>query len=638
MSVRSLPSPVARAVCRALLAGFVSALAAGLLVAGCRGTADKPDPEPRYRNFGPKQDFPEYFAGTVLETVDVAGIEPAIISGYGLVANLENTGRDDGIPSKVRESVMRTAVARGVGSELTSGVMGDLSAARLLADPRTSIVRVDAIVPPGARPGQRVDVRVTALETNTTVSLARGELYRTELHAGRVTPLNPGERVNLVGQARGRLSVNPVYALEDPLQVKTDTAAQASLRTAYIQDGGIFDSSRVIILRVREPSWRVARGVEERINRHFGAPVAAAQDEGVVHLAIPEKFGKDWAHFVGVATTLYFFGINKEFAVERAEALAKVAQDPRLEPAKLEGISYAWEGLGPVAAPTILPLLSDPNPAIAFWAARAAAFNEEQAAVDTLVRLAGEPQNPFAVAAAETLGKLKSNSGLIQKVRRLLDVSAPDVRIAAYQSLLRLGDRAIMSTAVGDKDLGKQFYVDEVPSNGPPLIWASRKGTPRIAIIGARPGLRPPMLATAFGDRLSINLPAPGQPATIYYRPVNDFNSSLTIFPDIIELIATLGGETVPGNVPIRLCYGDVLAVVKQMSDDAQIVEGGRAVPMILQDVAAELINDAPSIPGLESMQTADTAPSPQGQSAAGAVPAVSGKPAAQPGVSAARD
>ena len=122
---------------------------------GCSRDANRPDPVPRYRNLGPKQNFPAYLDFTVLEGVDVLGIQPVVIAGYGLVVNLENTGRDDGIPAPVRESVMRNATVFGVGSALTEGQMGDLSAAQLLNDPRNAVVRVDAYVPPGARRGSQ---------------------------------------------------------------------------------------------------------------------------------------------------------------------------------------------------------------------------------------------------------------------------------------------------------------------------------------------------------------------------------------------------------------------------------------------------------------------------------------------------
>ncbi len=132
------------------------------------------------------------------------------------------------------------------------------------------------------------------------------------------------------------------------------------------------------------------------------------------------------------------------------------------------------------------------------------------------------------------------------------------------------------------------------------------------------------MLATAFGNRLSVSLPEPGKPAMIYHRPANDFNSSLAIRPDVVELVAALGGEAAPGEVPIRLAYGDVVAVLKRICDDGRAVAGDRAVPLILQDLSMDLVDEAPNIPGLETMQAGE-APASQGAPAA-AVP-VSSRP-----------
>lgn len=579
-------------------------LGAGLL-AGCSREAPKPDPVPRYRTLGPKPDIAPHLRGTILETVDVHGIEPVIIAGYGVVVNLDNTGRDDGIPTPVREAVLNTATIRGIGSQHTAGALGSVSTARFISDARNAIVLVEGVVPPGARRGDRVDVRVTALDSNTTTSLARGVLWRTELYAGIVTPQSPGERVNLAGQARGRLAVNPVYALDDPLQVKQDADAQASLRTAYVQDGAIFDgiqaTDRMIVLRLREPSWRLARAVEHRVNLHFGKKVAFAQDEGQVHLRLPPEYRGDWSHFVGLTTTL-FFSINKQYAVERGEELIAAATNPATPEADLEGISYALEGLGSLVTPKLLPAYSDPNAAVAFCAARAGAFLEDPVAVATLVRLAKEPGNAYAVPATQTLGRMwRRTGGVVQHLHDLLNVPAQDVRIAAYRALLAIEPQAVVSIQVGDNSYGKQFYLDRAESRAAPIIWASRAGTPRLAVIGEVPRLVPGALAAAFGGRLTVSASGDGTRATVFYRPLNDNSTSVEIYADVLELAATLGGESRPGELPVRLAYGDVIAVLKRMCDEGQVVDSqGRPVVMVLEDLAAGLVEEAPSIPGLE--------------------------------------
>ena len=612
-------------------------LLAGATLAGCSNTTKKPDPEPHYKDLGAKADFPEFLRGTILDNVDVSGTQSLTASGYGLVVNLENTGRNDGIPTAVREAIGKNAMIFGVNSELTEGPLGTLPINQLLSDPRTAIVRVDGIVPPGARANDRIDVRVTCIDSNTTVSLARGELWQTELFKGIVTPQSPGERVNLAGLARGPLVVNPVYAILPPTQVKDDPAARGSLRSAIIPDGGVVKGSRDFVLRVRQPSYRVSREIERRLNYHFRQPVAAAQDEGAITLTMPASFRGDWPRFLGVATTLYPVGGDAAYSLDKAQKLAAAATRPGRTQDELLAISYAWEGLGTAATPVLLPLLSDPRPAVAFYAARAAAFNGQPAAVDTLVRIAGAETSPFNVTAAETLGKLDANADLIRKVRGLLDASSPGVRVAAYQALDRLGDvggEVVAGTREGGGTgvavapragsiyrmrIGEQFVLDIVDAKRPPVVWASRSGTPRIAIIGERPILKSPMLLTAFGDRLSVKVDGPNAPASIFYRPVTARAAQAEIYPELVELVARLGGERPPGEQGISLTYGDVLAVLKKLADDGQMIaRGGAPVPLVLQDIAPSAVQDAPVIPGLEAPPAvAATPPTPQPGAAA---------------------
>ena len=579
------------------------ALAASLL-GGCSYSTKKPDPAPRYRDLGAKADFPDFLKGTVLERVDVGGVDNLVAGGYGLVVNLENTGRNDGIPTAVRDSISKSATIRGVNSALTDGPLGVLSTGQLLADPRTAIVRVDGIIPPGARAGDRIDVRVSCLDSNTTVSLARGELWQTEIFSGIVTAQSPGERVNLAGIVRGPLLTNLVYAAQAPAAVKDDPAARGSLRTAYIPDGGMVQQGRFFVLRLRQPSYRLSREIEQRINYHFGAPVAAAQDEGTIKLDMPAAYNGDYGRFLGVAATLFSVGGNPAVSLKHAQDLAVAAQQPGRTNDELLAVSYAWEGLGPAASPVLLPLLSDPRPEIAYYAARAACFNDQPAAVDTLARIADDPDSPFNVAAVQTLGKLRPNADLLRRVRDLLAADSPGVRVAAYQSLERLGD---VGKSIFRLRVGEQFLLDIVDADGPPIVWASRSGTPRIAVIGRRPELKSPMLLSIFGDRLTVNVSGPDKPAQIYYRPMTARPAAATINPELVELVARLGGEKAPGDPEISLTYGDVLAVVKQLTDDGQLLarDGGR-VPLIIQDVADGVVRDAPIIPGLERLAAGD--------------------------------
>lgn len=601
-STRPLPALVLALGCVTLLG-----------LAGCRYDTEQPVADVRYRSVGPKEEFPDYLRGTILEVVEVGGVEPQIISGYGVLVNLPNTGADDGIPSPVRERILDTASVRGFGSVNTDGPLGELSVSLFLADPKTAIVRVDGIVPPGARRGDRIDVRVSALPNNTTTSLVGGMLYQTELHAGIVNPRNPGERVNKAGVARGNMLVNPIFAGDDLTEVAQHPGARQSLRSGIIPDGGVYQGTReikdrIFVLKLREPGYRTARLIEQRINYFFGETVAAAQDEGVVVLRMPDAFAGDWEHFINMAVLLYRDTGSPEVADRMAQQLVDAAMAPERTPEELAVISYAWEGLGRPVVSRLSPLLSDPNPAVAFHAARAAANVGDSAGIDALVSIAANPRDPYNVAAAEELGGLSGgmakNTGesLKRRTRELLSAPSVPVRIAAYESLLLLEDKAIFS-----KDIGEQFYLDIVPGKGEPFIYASRSGTPRIALMGGHPRLSETAFASVFGARLTVSREGADKPAVIYHRPVVGQPVQAIVHPEMVEMIARLGGERPNGESGVYLSYGEVLAVLHRLCTSNIVVEDGRPVGLVMEESELDEGPTAPIIPGLEDLQASTT-------------------------------
>lgn len=608
-----------------LLAAGLCALA---LSTGCNRTVDPTPPEPRYATLGSKEDFPEHLRGTILELVDVGGTQPLSASGYGLVVNLENTGRDDGIPTAVRERILDTAITRGFQNALTDGPLGSIAPVAVLADPRTAIVRVDGVIPPGARAGQRIDVQVSALETNTTPSLARGFLWQTELHQGTVNAANPGELVNKIGVARGPLLVNPIYALTSPAEVKNDPAASASLRRGIIPDGGVVQVGRRFVLKLRNPERRTARLIEQRINYHFGRKVAAAQNEALIYVEIPAdgpyaaSAPRDWEQFLGVAVHL-FFNTGEDFSAQQAERLAQWAQDASRTEEELLAASYAWEGLGQVAMPQLVSLMGDPNPAVAFATARAAAHLGQPTAVEALLTMARQDWNPYNVKATRELGRLDNQgASLARSVRQLLDedvAPSSQVRIEAYEALARMGDGIVTERRIGEK-----FVLHLTPGKGTPLVYAKLSGRPTIAIIGGQrdfasmPHVREPegdtpLLVSAFGDRLTLTRLPESDRVHLYQRRSNaaegdgdadqhDF-VDMPSLPDLREVIGRLGGDGMPGERRINLGYGEVVALLKKLGDAGHIVAGDQVVAVRLEDATMNEVDSAPLVPGFERRQ-----------------------------------
>ena len=279
-------------------------------------------------------------------------------------------------------------------------------------------------------------------------------------------------------------------------------------------------------------------------------------------------------------------------------------------------ISYCWEAIGTPALDVIEPLMTSDRPDLVFAAARAAAYiGSDPASIATLVRIASTRGDPFQINAIQVLGDLPQSPAISSELRKLLDSDQNLVRIEAYKVLIGKGDSSIYTTLVSDK-----FALDIVPSKGSPVIYVSRHGQPRIAIIGTKPSLRLPAMFTAMDDQLSISSAGQKKTVTIYYRGM-DVRKPIKIEsnPDIAEIAARMGGVGVAGEPTLNFSYGDVVAMLQGLSDGHQVgsVVNGKLVsaafvmqesPGIQQDILT-----APAIPD-QGRPESDASPSRTGE------------------------
>jgi hypothetical protein len=391
--------------------------------------------------------------------------------------------------------------------------------------------------------------------------------------------------------------VNPAYALSDP---NVDSAAKSSLRFGVIMDGGLVQQDRMIGLRIREPSLKMSRAIEWRIQEGFhDTNVAHAFDEGIVQMYVPRSFNGDWEHFHGLATHL-FFDHSPEFSTRKAEQLVQEAQKPEAAEYLLS-ISYCWEALGAQSLPFVVPLMNNKSPDVAFAATRAAAWLGDSSALTVLMDMARTTDHPFQLPAVQVLGSMPASPVISQMLRTLLDAPQATVRIAAYRVLARANDPSIYSKPINGK-----FVLDIIPSNTAlPLIWASRSGVPRLAIFGNKPAMELPATFSALQDRLTITSAENERTVKIFYRdPTVNRPVPILSNPDIAELVARLGGiGSDQDKQKLNFTYGDIVAILQAMSERQQLVamvNGQRFnTPFLLEQVqrVRDSIDAAPAIP-----------------------------------------
>ncbi|MEO6434937.1 MAG: flagellar basal body P-ring protein FlgI [Tepidisphaeraceae bacterium] len=638
------PIRILLAACAAL------ALGAGLM----QGCSNKKKDGPRvklpdrYTTLPPRK-VPAFLKDTILEKCDLINTEPFLVSGYSVVVNLDNTGDGDA-PNRVRDYIVKEMFKHKWGSALSGINMP--APEQALRDPRVAIVQVDGYLPPGIRQGQPFDIQVSALPESNTTSLAHGELFTTDLRIMGANPTDPGGSVNVFARASGPIVVNPAYALNaspasgapgkatgarsasgKPAPAESapgkpaladatqpDPAARRSLRYGIVMNGARSIHDRAIGLRIREPNLRLSRYIEDRVDNRLQEikpdVIADAQDEAIVNLYVPAGLNGDWEHFAQLVRHLYL-NRSPEFAAAKAKQLADEAVKPE---APLLDISYCWEGLGKIALPVIREreLMTHASEDVAYAAARAAAFLGDPTAPMALVKMAQMTGHRFQVNAVQVLGSLPSSPEINELLRPLLNSAETLVRLEAYKVLADNGDNSVFTKPVlgGPEEGG--FILDIVQSDGPPVIYASRRGTPRIAVIGNRTAINLPITFSALDKRLMIASDLNNRNLTIYYRPQMppggprtrdqaDMLQPVVVAsrPDVAEVIARLAGEGAEDALPgraLRFNYGEILAILSNMTSAQQLsaLAGGTRVPasFIMQELpqVQDSIYNAPVI------------------------------------------
>ncbi len=570
-------------------------------IAGCAQPPKEPDKiTTPYVNL-PAKEVPDFLKATLWEQVDIGNAGPMLVSGYGLVVGLDGTG-DTRAPNVVREYMIKQMQKHGFGSTMIPG-FEKLTPEQVLNDPlkRVAIVRVEGFVPPGARKNQLFDVQVTALENSNTSSLHRGTLYQTDLALRGTDPGNLGGGVvNPVARVSGPIMVNPAVATQEE---DATPAQRLSLRRGIIMGRGQVLDDRPLSLRIRQAASPMARAVERRVQDRFqNSKVAAAKSPQEVWINVPESYGDDWEHFAGVVTHLYFNG-STEFATLQAAKLAEIAGRDR-EQAPLMDISYCWEGLGTAALPKIQPLLNHPSAEVQFAAARAAAFMKDLSAQETLARMARTRDHPFQLSAIRVLGQLDQTVLTRQMLREMLNGDQLLARIQAYEAMLAGADPIIVTRSVRER-----FAIELVPSDGPPIIYATRVGTPRIAFIGRRAMLASGAWYLGLKRELTITDAGPGA-AKLYFRGREGQQAAeLTCSSDAAIITARLGGDAPPGEPRIDLSYTDIVGLIERLCKEKVLVgpDNRESATFVLQSLPGvdDPIFSAPTIP--EQRPASDT-------------------------------
>ena len=196
-----------------------------------------------------------------------AGVRSNQLVGYGVVVGLAGTGDDN--------LAYSTAAVKGVagrlGLQLPPGVQPGLKNA--------AAVIVTADLPPFAKPGQRIDITVSAL--GKAKSLRGGTLVLTPLTGadGEIYAMAQGSLVigglGVEGRDGSRVSVNVPSAGRIPNGATVERAVATG-----------FTDGPALAFNLAEPDFATAQAVRDAVNGRFGA-IASTQDAVTVAIQLP---------------------------------------------------------------------------------------------------------------------------------------------------------------------------------------------------------------------------------------------------------------------------------------------------------------------------------------------------------------
>lgn len=485
----------------------------------------KPPPEPVPRKAPPSDPV---LLGTIGQYTWLSGAETLRLRGFGLVVGLGDQGSAD-CPTSVRQYLIDYFARQAAAEDESSRPR--ISPPRLIDSLDTAAVELIADIPPGAPAGTPLDIKVSALDAQTH-SLEGGVLLASEL---KIFKQSPGGVI--AGRPLARAS-GPVFT--NPFTAAGDAAADA--RHGFVLGGGRTLEDRNVRMLLEQPSYSLARRIEQRINERFGQrPKASeAMSRGYLELYTPPAWTENPNHFLDLVTHLYLDGSPNTLEARLRELAERVDGSP---PERLEHISLVWEANGRKALADIQRFYEHADPAVRYYAARAGLRLGDAAALPVLTRNASHPDSPFKVLAVREIGAAGVH-GSTDALVRLLSAADTQVRVTAYEELVDRPTAAIRSERFRNpiNPALVNFTLDLVRSDGEPLIYVRRTGEPRIAIFGPTMPIATPLFYDHPQQWVTLNTSDARGEITVLSRSRGNgrFNAPFHVPARVADLVRAL--------------------------------------------------------------------------------------------------
>jgi hypothetical protein len=486
---------------------------------------------------------PDAFA-TVGAKTTPANTEPIPVSGVGLVYRLAGTG------SSAAPGGWRTMLENSLKKQGFSNLR------ELLDDPAksTSLVLVSALIPPGARKGELIDVQISLPEDSRTTSLKGGMLLACDLYNYDTTGnLQSIVREGKPAGPRGDLKLGSVWArAEGPVVAGSyvpagRTAPEAaegeppSLKAGRVWGGGRVTQHRpyYFLMNPGDQNARMAGEVAERLNATFntGDPnlkIAEFKTRELILVHVPAAYRHAHYRYLVVARQVPIVPIAADSLYRRK------LEDELLDPTTALRAAVKLEAAGGDNLRALRIAKENPSPWVRFAAAESLAYLGQTDGAAELARLAED----HPALRAQCLKALASmdDAAFTDRLVELMGNTDPVLRYGAFVAL-RLADEN--NPAVKGVLLNNSFWLHRVAAGSPGMVHLTGDRRSEIVLFGDGVALRGPVPPLPVGSDFTVSLPA-GEAEAKVTRIVRAKNGDSDVKemkckPDLGEVVATIG-------------------------------------------------------------------------------------------------
>lgn len=515
---------------------------------GCEQDASKTDKQ--------KLEEPTELNTTVGSLALLYDLSAVPVRGFGIVANLPGTGSSECPPD------LRAILVKYIQQQIPD--KDTINPNRFIDSKNTAVVEVYGLIPPVATKGQKIDLKVAALSSTQTTSLAGGRLFTTDLKGiTRFTRFN--EYSKTLAKAAGPIFTN---------KLETQNTKK---NTGYILGGGVITNDALISLTLSEPSYFTASTINNRLNERFGPGTSNAISPSEIAIKIPDKFKSRKISFLEMVKLLYITN-NSQLQQARIDSLVR-----RLAESEDKIISeLALTAIGKGALDELAPLLDHPDQRIRLHTARCMLEIGDDRALGPLRKITIDRNSPYRIDAIKALGASAKRNDAIPILNRQLKDNDFDVRYAAYEQLRKLADISISQTIVAGN-----FFVDNVTAGGRKIIFVSRTDVPRIVLFGGPIYCKDDVFIESSDKNIIINA-KPGEKFVSVMRKhptqpklIGPMAAGFELTDIIRVLCEVLPVKDQPQLRPgLGVSYSDLITLLSQMCQIGAINAEFRAGPL----------------------------------------------------------